>query len=113
MSAGGANNSTIELVHGGYVHVKHSANEVAAKIEEARLASVVRHRVWHPDNTPSRGQYVEVPIAGPPPLIELERMEGTSARQARGFPTVHLNINHIVGVFPLTSQSEVVRSSAG
>lgn len=100
-----ANNSTVELAHGGYVHVKHSAEAVAEKIEAAREASVVSRNEWLPSNVPAGGAWVERFFSAPPPMIELERMEGSDARHARGFPTVNLNINHIVGVFPLTSQS--------
>lgn len=104
MSEGGANNSTIELIHGGSVHVNHTADEVAQKIEDARRESLVESR-WRQGSVDGIFEHRTV-TAAPPPLIELERVEGFAARQARGFPTIRLNINHIVGVFPLISGSE-------
>lgn len=97
-----ANNSTIELVHGGKLHVKHTADEVTDKIAAARQDAVV----WIPVFDPHSGDPVERPFPSVPPLIEVERMEGHTARRARGFNTVRLNITHIVGVFPLISGSE-------
>lgn len=99
-----ANNSTIELVHGGTLHVKHTADEVAQKIAKARQDAVV----WIPVFDRVSGDLVERPFPSVPPLIEVERMEGHTARRARGFNTVRLNIEHIVGVFPLISGSERV-----
>lgn len=75
-----ANNCTIELVHGGSVHVSHTL----AEIQE-------RRRSAHHSNT----------------LVELERSTGAAAREARGFTTIALHPDHIVGVFPLISGSEL------
>lgn len=80
------NNVTIELVHGGSVHVAHTMTEVGNKIWEAgkRPASIGSFAVF-------------------------KRVTAFDSRQARGFPEVWLDVRHIVGIYPLTSRSDPPR----
>lgn len=78
------NNITIELVHGGSVHVQHTMEEIGLKI-------------WDSKNVvPSR-------------FIKLDRVVAFDSRQARGFPQIQIDPNHIVAMYPLTSRSDPPR----
>lgn len=91
------NNCTIELANGGIVHVAHSDEEILAKITMAR-----QHRV---NRVKAAGVvHADIHYHGTG-LVTLTRSEGTHSRAARGFPEIHLNPDHIVGIFPLTSES--------
>ena len=75
-----ASNCTIELSHGGYVHVPYSPQEVRRLAVEAV----------------ERGDL----------FVDLNRLEGDpGGRQARGMLTFTVNPRNIVGIFPLVSQS--------
>lgn len=78
------NNTTIELSHGGTVHVAHTPSEIATRIWDAE--NVMKTR-----------------------FVVLERMTAFDNRADRGFPQVHLDPRHIVGIFPLTSRSDSPR----
>lgn len=74
-----ANNCTIELVHGGTVHVEADHDMLHAQWADARVGGF---------------------------LLRVKRMTGDpGGRKARSFPDVDLNPDHIVGIFPLSSTS--------
>jgi hypothetical protein len=73
-----ANNCTIELVHGGTVHVEEDYEDLSRRWEECFLT-------------------------GQP--FRVLRSENYMSREARGFRAVSLNPTHVVGIYPLTSTS--------
>ncbi len=79
-----ANNVTIELVHGGSIHVAHTADDVRSRMLDALCT-------------------------GSPSVVRLERVTAFDSRQARGFPEVDIFVKHIVGIYPLTSRSDPPR----
>lgn len=85
MSDGGANNCTIELVHGGSVHVIHTSDEIQHMISETHRLGQQSRRVG---------------------FIRVQRSTSHASRTSRGFPEIDLAVAHIVGIFPLISRSE-------
>jgi hypothetical protein len=77
---------TVELVHGGWLHV-------------AMKPSEVRERIWNAENAAqiSRGARV---------MVTLRRSSSFITRQAQGFEDVDVNPQYIVGIFPLQTGSD-------
>lgn len=82
--SGEANNCTIELVHGGSIHVAHTPEEVKTWMQLAIMAPGLS-------------------------LIRLERVTSFAARATRGFHDVDVNPAHITAIYPLTSRSDPPR----
>lgn len=71
-----ANNCTIELVHGGTVHLQEDYDHVV--------------------------QWLNDPHSR---LLHFKRMAGFANRKAHDFPDVAINPAHVVGVYPLETHS--------
>lgn len=73
-----ANNCTVELFHGGRIHVAEDFDVMDTRWSESILSG-------HP--------------------MRVRRMEGHEAREQRGFPEVLLHPNQIAAIYPLRGQS--------